>query len=171
MEQNTSPLLSPPWITYVRQLNALFGQDPDIRIDDNADNFEVKLFVKGQKKADAIAKLLPAQKSFGNIFLRITVVPDNSAPTFNPDLFKDAFNGNPAFDSIVEMPMPFSQTSTAFVLFKPEVVQFFNDDISDPYGNATTLYQNLAEEVFGNNHDGIFFSTTPIKAEEAKHHH
>lgn len=164
MEQNTTPRLSPPWVTYVKQLTALFGQDPNIRIEDDADNFEVKLFVRGQSKADALTQLLPSKKEFGNVILRITVVPDNTlGGKFQPDLFEDAFKGNPAFDSVIEMPMPFSSNPTAFVLFKPEVVQFFNDDISDPYGNATTLYQNLAEEIFTGNHDGIFFSTSPIK--------
>ena len=73
--QNTT--LSPPWLNYVNEIKALFGRDPEISIlyDDNAN--EVKLYVEGGDKANALAIILPPEKHFGNVTLKITVVPAN----------------------------------------------------------------------------------------------
>ena len=167
MDKNSpSTKLSPPWITYVRQLNALFCGDPDVTIQDDPDAFEVKILVNGVAKANALSPLLPDKKEFGNAVLKISVVQKQQKQPSLADLVRTAFSGNPALECVIELPMPLSQTPTAFALFKPEVVQFYNDDISDPYGNANTIYQDIAEEVFKSPHDGIFFSTAPIKAEE-----
>ena len=40
--------------------------------------------------------------------------------------------------------MPFT-----YVVFKNCVVQFFNDNLNDPHGVLSTLYQDIAREVFG----------------------
>lgn len=45
-----------------------------------------------------------------------------------------------------------------YIVFKNKVVQFWNDDLSDIYGNRSTLYQDIAKEIFGES-SGIFFCT------------
>lgn len=39
-----------------------------------------------------------------------------------------------------------------------KVVQYFNDDLGDAHGVCSTLYQEIAKDVFGE-HEGIFFCT------------
>lgn len=35
-----------------------------------------------------------------------------------------------------------------YVVFKNCVVQFFNDNLNDPHGIVSTLYQDIAAEIF-----------------------
>ena len=56
--------LSPPWVTYINKIKALFGEDPDINI--QYDNFSrrIKLFVNDPEKASCLFTLLPVNKKF-----------------------------------------------------------------------------------------------------------
>ena len=70
-------------------------------------------------------------------------------------VFADAFAGNPAVYSIETRRLLAGEAT--YVVFKPEVVQFFNDDFSDIDGKKSTLYQDIAKDVFK---DGcVFFCT------------
>ena len=148
--------ISSPWVSYYRELQALFGADPDISVIYDEDNNVVKLYVDGQDKADALSQLLPAEKDFGNVTLVIEIIPDNSEPTLL-SLYKKAFNGNPIVSYIVTvddiMTNPFS-----YIVFKNKVVQYFNDELGDINGNKNTLYQEIAKNVFDLK-QGIFFCT------------
>lgn len=145
--------LSPPWITYVSEVNALFQNDPDVNVVYDNDNLEVKLYVEKPYKAMAIDALLPDEVEFGNITLCVTVIPANGdMPTVpegtdNEALFNEAFDGNPvyAFCKVVTGMFAFN---TTYVVFKNRVVQFFNDNLNDIYGNVSTLYQEIASDVF-----------------------
>ena len=49
-----------------------------------------------------------------------------------------------------------------FVVFVPEVVQFYNDDLGDINGLCSTLYQDLAKDLFGEE-AGIYFCTDKVE--------
>lgn len=149
--------LSSPWTTFYHQVAELFKNDPDITIEmlEDEDDPTIKLFVNGEDKADALNKLLPGQKTFGNIVVDIRVIPCNKEDT-KIDLFRRAFNGNSAISYIKSVSDPF-ENKVDYVVFENKVVQFFNDDISDINGNETTLYEDIAREVF--NDAGVFFCT------------
>ena len=51
--------LSSPWINFYREIQALFKDDHDIKIDYNDEEKVIKLFVEGDEKADALMRLLP----------------------------------------------------------------------------------------------------------------
>ena len=55
-------------------------------------------------------------------------------------------------------------TRHGFVCFKPQVVQFFDDDISDFNGNWSGLAQDIAREVFGDEMRGVHFCTAAVNA-------
>ena len=151
--------LSAPWMTFYKKVNALFKNDLEVFVlyDDEAK--EIKLFVDNPDKADALAQLIPVTHEFGNVTLKVTVVPPNKVRYGEPAeaSFETALAGNGAFSYAVTVGgvLPFDIT---YVVFKKEVVQFFNDDLSDIHGNCTTLYQNIAEDVFGKR-SGVFFCT------------
>lgn len=155
--------LSSPWVTYFRQIEALFSEDENVRVelDEECKTPEVKIYVVGNKKAEAIEKLIPAERVFGNVVVRTTVIPeriDNIVETEDADqLLREAFEGNPALSRVESIRDVFIDKVDYFV-FKKKVVQFFNDDLSDVDGKASTLYQDLANEVFGFK-PGIFFCT------------
>ena len=154
-----SAKLSPPWVSFYRKLCALFAKDPDVSIDFDEDALEVKLKVDGADKADALSQLLPCKKPFGNVTLTITVIPSNKIGARKIDLFSKAFDGNRAVSEIITLTNEYGDKND-FVVFDSEVVQFFNDDISDVYGNCSTLYQDIAREVFDGS--GVFFCTENI---------
>ena len=137
--------IAPPWVTFYSEIEALFGSDPAISIQIDEDEKIVSLFVEGVAKADALAQLLPSEKTFGNVSVKICVVPANVMPK-RIDLFVEAFKGNPAFS--------YATTSSGigfefdYVVFRNKVVQFFNDNLGDVNGNESTLYEEIARDVF-----------------------
>lgn len=150
--------ISPPWITFYRELEAMFAGDPDINIIYSEEEYTVRLYVNGAEKADALSQLLPAERAFGNITFHIKVIPANlEVKPSKIDLFRKAFLGNSAFVDIVSPTGPFS-VPINYVLFRKKVVQFFNDDLQDFNGLESTLYECIAEDIFPE-HNGIAFCT------------
>lgn len=154
-EEKKALELTAPWLKYMKEIALLFKDDPDIHIESDGENILI-LRVDDQVKADAISKILPERKEFGNIIVDIKVIPANEEADALV-YFERAFAGNPVLaytkrtgDS--QFGIPFSH-----VVFKKEVVQFFNDDLYDANGICTTLYQEIAKEVFGD--CGVHFST------------
>lgn len=149
--------LTPPWITYVHELEALFGEDPEIRIVHDGEANEVKLYVESATKADALSQLLPAEQTFGNVKLKVTVVPANLGAENPIALYEKAFAGNPVLSYVINRNTLIG--SFNYVVFKNGVVQFFNDQLDDVNGNRSTLYQEIAKDVFGENNNAVFFCT------------
>ena len=157
--------LAPPWITYVNKIQALFQHDPEISIVYNYDGAEaeLKLYVDNPQKAAALAKLLTPRKEIGNITLYVTVIPANKELVYlkvsNKELFDTAFENNPVYAFTTEVRGFFNNTIT-YVVFKNRVVQFFNDNLNDIHGLISTLYQDIASEIFADaGLDGVFYNT------------
>ena len=154
----TNMKISSPWVTYFHQLDAMFGDDPDIRILCSDDCTDVKLYVNGEDKANALTKLLPAEKNFGHVTMKITVIPSNLT-SGKAELFRKAFDGNPLYDETIVVQPEWTNNPFTYVMFKPFAVQYWNDNLGDPHGNVTTLAQDLARELF-QNQEGVYFSTS-----------
>lgn len=79
-------------------------------------------------------------------------------------LFGTAFEGNPILNKIYVVEGIFSNRFI-YVEFKPEIVQFYNDNLGDLNGNVTTLYETIARNVFNENSNlkGIFYCTAAIE--------
>lgn len=150
--------LSAPWVEFYQEIKALFGDDPAIRIDYNKDEKVISLRVEGQDKAEALEALLPKEKTFGNVTVKLLVIPANLLQTSRLSLFQAAFEGNPAFSYAKEVEPSVAAFGASYVVFKKKVVQFFNDDLSDVYGVKSTLYEEIARDVFGPD-AGVFFCT------------
>ena len=149
-----------PWTNFYREIQALFGSDPDVEIEYDETTPSVTLKVDGTDKAEAIAELLPMEKTFGNVTLYIYVVPANKEKT-RIGLFMDAFAGNPAFSYAASVE-GVSSNAFHYVVFKNKVVQYYNDDLSDINGLCSTLYQEIAKDVF-DEEKGVYFCTDTEK--------
>ena len=150
--------LSPPWNTFVRELEQLFKYDSEVHVVYDEDEQEVKLYVDTAGKAQALELLLPKTKEFGNVTLFITVVPANGTiPIKTDNLFQTAFKGNGAF-SFVKIVHGVFSNDLIYVVFKNKVVQYFNDDLGDIYGQKSTLYQEIAKNIFAEM-EGVCFCT------------
>lgn len=145
--------VSPPWVTTINELEAMFDGDPQIAFNVNASGVspEVTLAISNPDKAAAIRLLLPEEKEFGNVTLKINIdcgtVP-NRVFTSAKELFETAFAGNPAFAYVVTPGEDTWFANFTYVVFKNCVVQFFNDNLNDPHGVVSTLYQEIAEKLF-----------------------
>jgi len=124
----------------------------------------LRIYVEDNLKAAAIAKLLPMKKQFGNVSLYIVVIPANGKlimrdvdHTTYKELFDLAFDGNPVYAFSHSVDQIFSNVIT-YIVFKNRVVQFFNDNLNDIYGNVSTLYQEIASDIF-ENVQGVCFCT------------
>ena len=140
--------LAPPWITYINKLIALFDGDPQIAFNVDEEEPAVIISTNNGDKAAALARLLPEEKCFGNVILAIDIdgPMSNRAFVTNEELFKTAFEGNPAFSYVISVETIL--TAFTYVVFKNKVVQFFNDNLNDINGLISTLYQEIASEIF-----------------------
>lgn len=144
--------LAPPWCTYINKLQALFDGDPQIafNVDWSAQKPSVVMATNNPEKAAALRVLLPEERDFGNVKLTIGIecdkTPNIAFPTAK-ELFVTAFEGNPAFAYVVTSD-GYWYVNFTYVVFKNCVVQFFNDNLNDPHGVVSTLYQEIAEELF-----------------------
>lgn len=152
--------LTPPWLTYYHELQALFKEDPTVRVLYDENEYEVKLYVEEAEKAELLYKYLKSEENFGNITLKVTVVPANHPKKTgytNLSPFEIIFKDNAAV-SYVHTVNGIIVKDLTYVVFKNKVVQFYTDDIGDINGYCSTLYEDIAREVF-TNHEGIFFCT------------
>lgn len=149
--------MSPPWLSFFRKIEVLFKDDPEITlryIDE--DPKTVKLYVNNVEKADALSKILPTEKNISGISVRIMVIPANvEARESGAELFKTAFAGNPAFEYVISIGEMYSNPVN-YCVFKKEVVQYWNDNLGDPHGIESTLYQDIARDVFDDRYGMIF---------------
>lgn len=154
--------ISPPWVTYINKLQALFDGDPAIAFNIDYDNMTVALAGYNGEKNAALQRLLPAEKKFGNVVLKIVIdgpIANIAFPT-QKDLFDTAFAGNPAYAYSVTPGDDVWFFSSTYVVFKNCVVQFFADNLNDCHGVISTLYQDIAAEIFEDTDlHGVYYNT------------
>lgn len=160
--------LSSPWVTYYHELSAFFKEDKEIHVLYDEDENLIQLFVDSDTKAQALAKILPTEKVFGNVTLRIDVVPPNGCRTTaiadDASVYKYAFMGNPALEDIKLVRGVFAH-DIVYILFAKTVVQYWNDNLADYNGVCSTLYQDIARDIFVEN-EGVYFCTEVTEFDE-----
>lgn len=149
--------IAAPWILFYREIEALFKDDPEVRVEYDEENNVVKLYTDGLDKAAALEALLPTERTFGNVTVYITVIPANIESKSKVDLVKAAFRDNPAFRYAAVSAEGLFEAS--YVVMDKKVVQFPADNIQDIHGLRSTLYEDIARDVFDLGGEGIFFCT------------
>lgn len=153
--------LAAPWTTYYKMLKVLLEGDPAVKVRFDPNLREIRIFVADdQEKAEALRDILPPVRVFGNIEIDIIVVYPNEDEVLDVskiDLVEKAFKGNQNIAYIKKVQGVFNNPIN-YVVCKNKVVQFFNDDMSDLHGMCSTLYQDIAKEVIGED-EGVFFCT------------
>ena len=152
--------LSPPWIIYYKEVDVFFKKDPEVRVVFDEDNLVIRLYVENGAKATALSKLLPTEKEFGGTVLKIEIIPANTSLTSNPvfHVIQAAFMNNPIVSDIKVIPGIFAYDLN-YVLFERTVVQYFTDNLGDYNGYCSTLYENIARDIF-EDMSGVFYCTS-----------
>lgn len=150
--------LSAPWVTYANEVKAMFGRDPEIEISFCNENEtpEIKMLIGNRRKYEALRQLLPEEKEFGNVKLKITLTSAEAEPATAQTILA-AFEGNPVFSQVITIDGAYGNPIT-YVMFGKEAVQYWNDNMADPHGMVTTLYQYIARRLF-NPLSGVMYST------------
>lgn len=157
---NVRMRLSPPWITYIHEVEALFDGDPQIACNINYQEPSITLACNNGDKVAALQRILPNEVKMGNITLKVVVdgTPSNIAFISKSNIFETAFEGNPAFAyTVAPVEDGYNWIDYVYIVFKNCVVQFFNDNLNDAHGVVSTLYQDIAADVL--NCDGVFYCT------------
>jgi hypothetical protein len=153
--------LSAPWIAYYEKLYLLFKKDPEVSVafKQNGDgDKKIEIYVSNNRKAEALSKILPCYVSFGNVIVPIIVLPSNDEEEDWIYDFMDAFDGNEIIDDIVQDTGLTRDMN--YIVFKKEVAQYYNDNIQSVDGFSSTLYEDIAREIFKNVPFGTFFCTS-----------
>ena len=142
--------LSPPWSIFYDEIRALFLKDPEVKVVMDESHYTVHVFVNNPKKSAAIAKILEQEKKFGRITLKVQVPPPNDGGDYDfengVELYRAAFENNPRLSYVHPKTSIFD--TSFYVVFVNEVIQYFNDDISDINGNCSTLAEDIARDIF-----------------------
>ena len=147
--------LSPPWYTVYNKIKAMFEADPDITVQPMSGGdteYTIYLDTPDSVKAVALEKILKTEYNFGNItvkvVIRVTNGPCKQVPNGTVyDNYLDALATTPAVVDIRHVVDMFG-TKWVVIDFKKEVVQFYNDDLTDFYGNWNGLYTDIATDIF-----------------------
>lgn len=154
--------LSSPWMIFYHELEILFSKDKQIKMTFDNDAVVAKLYVDDSEKADALERILPYKVDFGNVTMFIEVIPANGEKTKTIDLFKKAFNGNEAVYLVDTAKTPHG-SDVNFVAFKPEVCQYYADNLCSLWGLTSALYEDVAMDIFSEWLNEIHFCTEPIE--------
>lgn len=176
--------LSSPWVSYYNEVCAMFKNDPYVCVVYDEDEYTINLYVNHGAKAAALEMLMPTSKEFGaeigqGVTLHINVIPSNRALSkmkaakkqlqTDPDdqeinfedLFNTAFQCNNVYHCAHSVFGPYGFNAT-YVMFNKEVAQYYDDNLADYNGVRSTLYQEIAKDIF-EEIPGVFYCTAVDK--------
>lgn len=161
------PQVSAPWYTVHRKLKKLFKGDPEVKVSpldgsvkEEDGKYTVYISCNNAEKLSAIEKLIKTEYDFGGVRMNIKFTAKDGDTEDWEKILKTAFTGNTNVTSIVAVPDLFDEYY--YVIFEDKVVQFYNDEMWDCYGNWNGLYTDIAKDVFKDN-PFIKFSIKRIK--------
>ena len=168
-DNENNPAIIAPWYEYQKQIKALFERDPQITVGDVYEpegrevDFAFDIQVHSHEKFVALEGLLPGIKEYGNVTLGIVMYDEENVRAAD-DLvrfYKTLFRDNPIVQDIRVVPDLFG-TPQVYILFKPEVIQYYRDELTDYNGLFSGLAQNIARDVFEDKTGSIHFCTAPL---------
>lgn len=155
--------LSPPWVTQRNKIACTIGLDQQVLVEDLEEKSEteyiVNVMVNDNRKAKALSNLLVSKYIYGDVILKVKVYApceirvypcfDALSPMELSKLLSEGLMGNPLYRGFVitegVIPLQVVETVGQVVgIIRREVVQFFNDNITDLCGN----YDEVASKVF-----------------------
>ena len=152
-----------PWYRFQKQVKALFELDDDIVVGDIYEtdgdtDYAFDIECKKHEKFIALDRLMPGVKTYGNVTLGIVLFDEEDNENDVISLYKTLFEGNPIVRS-VETHTDLAGGKWNYVVFEPEIVQFFDDNLADYQGNWSGLAQDIAPDIFAENSRGVNFCT------------
>jgi hypothetical protein len=139
--------LSAPWYTYAKKVKAFFAYDDEITVGEleklGNGHYSLTITVKNPAKAYALDKLVRPDTAFGETHVFTDVALDGVDST--EGILRTAFKGHFAVSDVATKAVPGG--NNVYLRFQPEIIQFYNDDLSDFAGNYTELIHKVAAEI------------------------
>lgn len=173
---NPHAMLSPPQYTLWRKLAYSIGTDPEIFVRDPYERNNITIIevvVENGNRAPAIAGVLNEEYKFGGIQVRVKVIGPAGKPVASPDVTQPGFSvrqmvetalfANPYFHEVIPGRRPGEPDQVLTAVFYPKVIQLWNDDLSDYYGYAHYVAEDVFAEVMRKRYDdGTVLNATTI---------
>ena len=141
-------------------MRAVFKNDSEVEVreyDLGDGKYKVELWVTDNRKAKALDQLIIKEFPMGNITVTVEVV-NKSIEHPRADMLRDAFNNNPIVKEIIHAKFsPADKEGSDFVMCSPTAIQFYADNIRDPYGNINMVPEDVMKELF--NMEDVYFAT------------
>ena len=170
--------LSPPPYTYFNFLKHSIGNDPCLEVLEmqvmEGGNYLIQIEVEVRSKARALAVILKLHQNIGNENIYIEVLNNGRIVRPQEDyrtmrdfikMFECALSTNHYFDRATFI-KTISGMPIVFLIFKKEVIQFFNDDLSDLYANFNGVAADVFREVMRSPINGIFINPSTAMEED-----
>lgn len=150
------------WYTLWRKIYFTLSQDEEVSVSglnkENDNKYNIIITAKKMNKAYALSKIIKQVFTFGNVKVDIILRNNNidvSTDTKEDEQFTDeelciliyeAFRNNKLFKGVVLVSKKEESlfAGKVVILFDKEVLQFYNDDVTDIFGN----FNELAAHVF-----------------------
>jgi hypothetical protein len=143
--------LNPPWVTLHQQIKHSLGADGRIRVGDLVEvlpGYQVDLHANSDRLAEALAMVVRPQHEFGRVIVEIRIFDPSGRqvagrlPNSGEDLLwacHTSLRCSPYYCRSFTVKR--SDDSYVVALLRPAVIQYYNDDLSDYYGNANEVAQ------------------------------
>lgn len=168
ISNNTDFKLSPPWYTFANKVKNTYGLSDLIQVNDLINLGSTQILVINtfnNEVAYALRQILPLTVKMGNIEINLVIFDCNGqiVPLVRgeytseevSELFNEALKGNPLFIKTILTDGLLDNSSKALigdvvVVIAKEVIQFFNDDISELCNNFNDVAANVFKEITRN---------------------
>lgn len=157
--------LEAAWWQIYKEIKNFIGADPEVEIGDmdesEAPKYRFTIASQNESKIKALSKVLINHYDIGNITLDIDfdfIKNDDEDEEITKDDIEAAFQGNPYYVT-TQVTTKGMFEDLCYVVFTKEIIQFFNDDLSDLYGNENIIVADLALERC-NRGENMYFCTS-----------
>lgn len=169
--------LIPKWYLLRNKIAYTIGVDSEVEVSELIEceqkgKYEVIISTDDKKKGRALNTLIKSKQHYGDIIVNIKVT-DKKGNIYNScdilckdnivECINDAFKDNNLYVTTIVPQM--EEHNAIYPIFKPIIVQFFNDDLSDYYNNYNGYPAQIFKEILNVNIIGIplLVSTDMVK--------
>lgn len=151
--------LGAPWVRYGKLIINLFTKDPSIKVitDRKEDGGVYNIYIKSNEctKLAAIKKIIGEEVELGNVTIAINYEDTSKHATIED--YAEAFKDTGYLVACESMETPMGNFDCP--IFAKEIIQFFNDDTIDMYGNENIVVADAVREVTKDKDYGILITT------------
>ena len=140
-----------PWVEYLCKLTAAFEMDDGVNVEDPGESVDgkvtIKIHVMSYPKYLALRELLLQPGDVGGVQVTLEFVYDGPGEEEGSFLYRFAFAGNKYVRGVTLQP-GFGGVPNLFTIMENDVIQFFDDNLSDYQGKVSFLPSDLYNELF-----------------------